>query len=65
MSDNISSVASALGRRAAGVPKKFSEEELAKRRAQMTQINATRTDRVSVVKGTLKRIVPGRLRRIP
>ncbi len=65
MSEDISSVASALGKRAAGVPKKLTEEELARRRDQMNQINATRTDRVTVAKGVLKRIVPGRLRRIP
>lgn len=60
---DISATASALGKLAAGVPKKFSPEELERRRAQMTQINSNRTERVTVVKGTLKRIVPGRLRR--
>ena len=49
----VSAAAAALGRRAAGVPKRFSEEELAKRREAMRAINERR---VAVSKGVVKRI---------
>lgn len=48
-----SAAASALGRRAAGVPKRYSAEELDKRRAAMNAINARK---VQVAKGTVKRL---------
>jgi hypothetical protein len=65
----IKSAAAALGRRAAGIPKKFSPEELEKRRQQMTAINAERaaTGQVAVARGVVKRlaVASGRVRRIP
>ena len=48
-----SAAAATLGRRAAGVPKRFSEEELEKRRQAMKAINERK---VAVAKGTVKRI---------
>lgn len=70
MSENenpISTAARALGQRAAGVPKKFTPEELERRRVQMTQINSERQSQVAVAKGTVRRIQVsrGKLRKIP
>lgn len=48
-----SKAASALGRRAAGVPKKFTPEELARRTERIQAVNAKR--KVAVAKGTLVR----------
>jgi hypothetical protein len=55
-SDAIKSAASALGKQAAGIPKRFSPEELERRRKQMTQINEDRKGTVQVAKGTVKRL---------
>ncbi len=48
-----SKAAAALGRKGAGVPKKFTPEELAKRTARIQEVNAKR--KVAVSKGTLVR----------
>ena len=40
--EEISRVMAHLGRRAGGVPKRFTEEELDKRRERMKQVNARR-----------------------
>lgn len=53
MNDETSKAAAALGRRAAGVPKKFSPEELARRTERIQAVNAKR--KVAVAKGTLVR----------
>lgn len=51
--DAVSKAAIALGRRAAGVPKAFTPEEIEKRTARIQAVNAKR--KVAVAKGTLVR----------
>lgn len=51
----VSAAASALGKRAAGVPKTFSAEELERRRAQMVGINEGKR-KVAVARGTVRKV---------
>ncbi len=51
----VSAAASALGKRAAGVPKVYTAEEIERRRAQMVGINEGKR-RVAVARGTVKKV---------
>lgn len=59
-----SEAAATLGRQAAGVPKRFSPEELAKRTARINEVNAGRKAKVELAKGkvTLVQVAHGVLR---
>lgn len=54
----VAQAASALGKRARGVPKKFTAEELERRKQQMQTINEQKAaaGKIAVSKGTVKRV---------
>lgn len=54
----VSQAASALGKRARGVPKRFTAEELERRKTMMQSLNEQRAaaGKVAVAKGVVKRV---------
>ena len=62
----MSAAASALGKRAAGVPKSYSPEEIERRRAQMVGINEGKR-KVAVARGTVRKlaVASGKVARRP